>query len=156
MRTRNKWLLGGGLALCLGAAIAQTVIQNIVDMNSVVRVANGPGGPDAWVLVDTISNRTQFATTTQTGAATSTCNGGTLMWIGTAPTTWAVTLPAAGVANPGQQCTITTDTTLTSMVTVTAGTGNTLHATYNSQTLTALTPVTFQYQLSSLTWFRIK
>jgi len=153
MRKRLLWAaVLVGLIAPLAIAIAQTSSQ--INANSVVRVANGPGGTDNWVTVDTISNRSRFISTTgQTGAATSTASGGTLYWIGTAPTTWAVTLPLNPTA--GELVTLVTDTTLTTMVTVSAGTGDTLHATYTSQTLTALTPVTFQYQLSSRVWFRL-
>ncbi len=135
-------------------AIAQPIVSTQVNSNTVVRAAQGPGGSDSWLGVDTISNRARFTSTTgQTGAATSTASGGTLYWIGTAPTTWTVTLPL----NPtdGELVTLDTDTTLTTMVTVAANTGDTLHAAYTTQTLTALTPVTFQYQLSSRAWFRL-
>jgi hypothetical protein len=154
MRKRLLWAaLAVGLIAPL-AVLAQNVVTTEINSNSVVRVANGPGGSDSWVQVDTISNRARFISTTgQTGAATSTATGGTLYWIGTAPTTWAVTMPLNPTA--GELVTLATDTTLTTMVTVTANTGDTLHASYTSQTLTALTPVTFQYQLSSRTWFRL-
>lgn len=141
------------LAAFAVVAVAQSVISTQIGANSVVRVANGPGGPDAWTAVNTISNRASLTTKSGSGAATSTAVGGTLYWVSTAPTTWAVTLPL----NPtdGEIVTLDTDTTLTSMVTVTAATGDTLHATYASQTLTALTPVSFQYNLSTRAWFRI-
>jgi len=152
----KKWLLWAALAVGLVAplAYAQSVVQTQINANTVVKAVQGPGGSEAWMTVDTIRNSGLFTSTTgQTGAATSTAAGGTLYWIGTAPTTWAVTLPL----NPtdGELVTLDTDTTLTTMVTVTANTGDTLHATYASQTLTALTPVTFQYQLSSRAWFRL-
>ncbi len=152
----NKRLLWAMLAVGLIAplAFAQPVVQTQINANTVVKAVQGPGGSEAWMTVDTIRTSSKFTSTTgQTGAATSTASGGTLYWIGTAPTTWAVTLPL----NPtdGELVTLSTDTTLTTMVTVTAGSGDTLHATYTSQTLTALTPVTFQYQLSSRAWFRL-
>jgi hypothetical protein len=149
----KKLLLFGALALGLIAPVAAQV-QPQVSSNTILHGAISPGGTAADYALDTIRDGTRFATTTQTGAATSTAASGTLMWIGTAPTTWAVTLPLAPFA--GEIVTLTTDTTLTTMVTVTANTGDTLHATYTSQTLTALTPVIFQYQLSSKVWFRIK
>ncbi len=151
----RKLLLIGSLLLgFIAPAIAQ--VQTQVSGTTVLRGAVSPGGTGYDYALDSIRNGTQFQTTTQTSAATSTATGGTLMWIGTAPTTWAVTLPSSTVAFAGEEVKLTTDTTLTSLVTVTAGSGNTLHATYNSQTLTALTPVVFQYQLSSKTWFRIQ
>lgn len=153
---RFKRTLIAGVALLAAfamTAIAQTVISTQIGSSSVVRVANGPGGPDAWTAVNTIRNSAQITTKSGSGAATSTAVGGTLYWVSTAPTTWAVTLPL----NPtdGMLVTLDTDTTLTTMVTATANTGDTLHATYASQTLTALTPVTFQYQLSTRAWFRL-
>jgi len=150
----KKLLLIGGLLLgFIASAIAQ--VQTQVSSNTVIRGAEGEGGTGYDYALDSIRNGTEFQSTTgQTGAATSTAFGGTLYWIGTAPTTWAITLPLTPFA--GELVTIDTDTTLTSMVTVTANTGATLHATYTSQTLTALTPVVFHYQLSSKTWFRIQ
>jgi hypothetical protein len=148
-------LLGAALATALaGAAYAQvnSVVQTSLSGQEVWRAAQGPGGPEQYLGIDTVRNGTQFQKTSGSGAATSTATGGTLMWIGTAPTTWAVTLPATPF--PGQRVVLTTDTTLTSMVTVTAAAGSTLHATYTSQTLTALTPVVFQYQLLTTTWYR--
>lgn len=151
----KKLLLLGALLLGL-AAPATAQVQTQVSGTTVIKGAVSPGGTGYDYALNSIRNGTQFQTTTQTGAAVSTATGGTLYWVGTAPTTWAVTLPSTTNAFAGQQVLLDTDTTLTSMVTVTAGTGNTLHATYNSQTLTALTPVIFQYQLSSKTWFRIQ
>jgi hypothetical protein len=149
----KKLLLLGALLLGITSpALAQ--VQPQVSGTTILHGAISPGGTGYDYALDTIRNGTQFQTTTQTGAAVSTATGGTLMWIGTAPTTWAVTLPLNPFA--GEIVTLTTDTTLTSMVTVTANTGDTLHATYASQTLTALTPVRFQYQLSSKTWFRTR
>jgi len=154
MRKRLLWaILAVGLLAPL--AYAQSVVSTQINANSVARVANGPGGTDNWVAIDTISNRSRFISTTgQTGAATSTASGGTLYWIGTAPTTWAVTLPLNPTA--GEIVRLSTDTTLTTMVTVTAATGDTLNASYTSQTLTANTMVLFQYQLSSRKWYRLQ
>lgn len=142
-------------AVLAAAALAQTgVVQNTISTNEVFRAAQGPGGPEAWIGIQTIRNGQHLLTTSGSGAATSTAAGGTLMWIGTAPTTWAVTLPSPAFA--GEQVRLTTDTTLTTMVTVTAGGSDSLHATYNSQTLTALTPVVFQYRMADTTWYRIQ
>ena len=150
----KKLLLSGALLLgFIAPAMAQ--VQPQISGTTIFHGAISPGGTGYDYSLDTIRNGFQFVTTTgQTGAATSTAAGGNLFWVGTAPTTWAVTLPLKPFA--GEVVQVTTDTTLTSMVTVTANTGDTLHATYNSQTLTALTPVAFQYQLSSKTWFRIQ
>lgn len=152
--TKLRALLAGVVIAAFAFTSAFAQVQTQIDGNTLLRGSEGSGGTGYDYALDSVRNGTQFQTTTQTSAATSTATGGTLMWIGTAPTTWAVTLPALGVAFPGEEVVLVTDTTLTTMVSVTAGTGNTLHATYTSQTLTALTPVVFQYQSSTKTWFR--
>lgn len=89
------------------------------------------------------------------GAATVTTTPGTLIWTGTAPTTWAVTLPP----NPpsGTYCYIATDTTLTTRVTVTASSGDTLVASFASQTLTAnVTVAGWQFYGPTQTWYRVQ
>jgi hypothetical protein len=148
------------LALLLWAlvapAFAQTVIQQHVSGNEVWSAGQGPGGPSNYLNINTVRNGTAFAIQSGTGAATANALGGTLMWISTAPTSWTVTFPNATFAFDGEIITLDTDTTLTTMVTVAAGTGNTLHAAYTSQTLTALTPVVFQYHAANATWYRTR
>src|SRR5258708_33786673 len=112
MKRLLKYIVVGAIAVVISPAIAQTVVSTQIDSNTVVRAAQGPGGSDSWLGVDTISNRARFTSTTgQTGAATSTASGGTLYWIGTAPTTWAVTLPLNPTA--GELVTLVTVPTLT-------------------------------------------
>ncbi len=148
--------VAGVLAGFLGVSVAigQSVVQKQISGNEVWEAAQGPGGPGQFLGIDTVRNGQSMRIQSGSGAATATALGGTLMWISTAPTTWAVTLPALTEAWGGEQVTLTTDTTLTTLVTVTAGTGTTLHATYNSQTLTALTPVVFQFRQTDKVWYR--
>lgn len=121
----------------------------------VMLAQQGVGGPGFFVEVNTLRNAQEVATTSGSGAATSVLtSGGTILWLSTAPTTWAVTLPSAPA--DGTHVVISTDTTLTSMVTVTAGGTDTLNATYNSQTLTAVTSVEFVYVAASTKWYRIR
>ena len=95
-----------------------------------------------------------IATQSGSGAATATATIGTLCWVSTAPTTWAVTLPAAP-AN-GAIVRLCTDTTLTTMVTVTAGSGDTLSTTFASQTLTANASwPAWQYYSTTKIWYRV-
>lgn len=94
-------------------------------------------------------------TTSGSGSATSIATAGTLVWTGTAPTTWTVTLPS----NPpsGTYSYITTDTTLTTMVTVVAASGDTLVAAISNITLTANTTVAgWQFYGPTRTWYRIQ
>lgn len=95
-------------------------------------------------------------TTSGSGAAVNILTqSGTYVWTGTAPTTWAVTLPA----NPanGDAVHLTTDTTLTNMVTVTAASGDTLVAAFASQLLTANTTIVgWRYYAPTRTWYRIQ
>ncbi len=149
-------LAGAALALAFaGGVCAQTIIQNQISGNEVWRAAQGPGGPEQYLAIDNVRGSEPIATKSGSGAATSTAPLGSLCWVGTAPTTWAVTLP---IAPPnGSFSRLCTDTTLTSMVTVTAGTGDTLTTTFASQTLTANASFpTWQYLSSTKIWYRIQ
>jgi hypothetical protein len=157
MKIRVAALLVIGLAipgLVLRFAFGQPVTQNAVSGNECWSAAQGPGGPSQWLCIPTVRNGSDLTLVSGSGAFTSTATGGTLYWVGTAPTTWAVTLPSP--AFDGQIVRLDTDTTLTTRVTVTAGSGSTLAAAYSSQTLTALTPVDFQYDAPSTTWYRLR
>lgn len=89
------------------------------------------------------------------GAAVTTAQVGTLIWTGTAPASWAVTLPS----NPtsGSIVSLATDTTLTTLVTVTASSGDTIVAAFAAQTLTAnTTAISWQFYGPTRTWYRIE
>lgn len=145
-----------GALVALAIPSSAQVVQNNVTGNEVWVAGQGPGGPGNFLNIGGVSNRAAITLVSGSGAATTamTQAQSTLMWTGAAPTTWAVTLPSP--AYDGQIVTLGTDTTLTTMVTVTAGSGHTLSATYNSQTLTAVTSVEFQFVFSSLKWFRLR
>jgi hypothetical protein len=150
------------LALVVGALLALTtptfaqVVQNQVTGSETWVAGQGPGGPGNFLNIGGVSNRAAITLVSGSGGVTTTMTQAqsTLMWTGAAPTTWTVTLPAP--AYDGQIVSLGTDTTLTTMVTVNAGSGQTLSATYNSQTLTAVTSVEFQFVNSSLKWFRMR
>lgn len=155
MRWKHLFLAGALVASAIGGALAQSVVQTSITGNEVWRAAQGPGGPENYIAINNVRGSEPIATKSGSGAATSTATVGSLCWVGTAPTTWAVTLPAAPV--DGAFVRLCTDTTLTTMVTVTAGTGDTLTTTFSSQTLTANASFpTWQYKASSKTWFRIQ
>ena len=145
-----------GALLALAIPSSAQVVQNNVTGNEVWVAGQGPGGPGNFLNIGGVSNRAAITLVSGAGAVVTTMTQAqsTLMWTGTAPTTWAVTLPVP--AYDGQIVTLGTDTTLTTMVTVTAGSGHTLSATYASQTLTAVTSVEFQFVFSSLKWFRLR
>ncbi len=154
----RKWLLraavGVGLLTPL-ALLAQTVVQSTISGNEIFRTQNGVGGTGGFIAINTVRNSTNIVAKSGSGAATSIGTGGTLVWVSTAPTTWAITLPTAP-ANGTIQL-VTSDTTLTSLVTVTAGTGDTMTTTFTSQTITAnSTIVGWQYLASTKIWYRIQ
>lgn len=152
---RKPLLVLGALLGLTALALAQTtVVQQTFSGNEVVRAAQGPGGPEAWLGVTSIRNSAAIATQSGSGAATATAAGGTLCWKSTAPTTWAVTLPAAPPA--GTIVTLCSDTTLTTLVTVTAGSGDTLTTTFASQTITANASFpAWQYNSTDKVWYRV-
>lgn len=157
MKHRIKLLLGGAaLAAALASAVwAQTVVQTSITGNEVWQVGQGPGGPGAFIGINTVRGSTNIVGKSGSGSATSTGIAGTTVWVGTAPTTWTITLPSAP-AN-GTISRYTTDTTLTTMVTVQAGSGDTMSGTFSSQTLTAnTTVVAWQYLASTKIWYRIQ
>jgi hypothetical protein len=150
-------LVGASLALAfvMGFALAQPVVQTVITGSETWTVGQGPGGPGAFINIDTVRGSEPMATKSGSGAATSTAVAGTLCWVGTAPTTWAVTLPVAP-AN-GTFVKLCSDTTLTTLVTVTAGTGDTLTTTFNSQTITANASFPqWQYLSATKIWYRVQ
>lgn len=154
----KRYLLFGMLiaGLFTGAfAIAQGVYQSAISGNEAWSVAQGAGGPSQWININTVRGSAPITTTSGSGAATSTATPGTLCWVSTAPTTWAVTLPAAPA--DGTIVRLCSDTTLTTLVTVTAGTGDTLTTTYASQTITANASFpAWQYKASTKIWYRVQ
>jgi len=130
-------------------------LQNLAG-TEVIEVQEGVGGVAAFASVNIVRNSRSVTKVSGSGAATTTMTSdqSTLMWTGTAPTTWGITLPTP--ATDGKIVTIGTATTLTTMVTVTAPAGMSLSATYNSQTLSAVTSVEFIYNLSDTTWYRLR
>lgn len=152
MRLRTKLLLAVAGLFIAASATAQ-IAQNAVTGNEVWVAAQTPGGPGTFIGINTVRNGRAMVLKSGTGAATSTAAGGTLFWVGTAPTTWAVTLPSP--AFDGEIVSLATDTTLTSMVTVTPGAGQTADFTYSAVTLTAATSNAFQYSVPTAVWYRL-
>lgn len=160
MHRYKAWLVGAAFAALATALVAQPVAQNNVSGNECWNAGQGPGGPSQFLCINIVRNGAAL-TLRPTGAGaqtdTPTQQTGTLMWTGAAPTTWGITLP--NPAFDGEVFTIGTDTTLTTMVTVTAGTSpqnQTLAATYSAQTLTLSTSAAWQFNFANLKWFRIR
>jgi len=148
-------ILVGGFMLGLTALALGQVVQNQITGSEVWTVAQGPGGPGSFISIDSVRGSAPITTKSGSGAATSTATPGTLCWVSTAPTAWAVTLPAAPVN--GAIVRLCSDTTLTTMVTVTAGSGDTLTTTFNSQTITANASFpAWQYLASTKIWYRVQ
>jgi hypothetical protein len=160
----RKWLLraaiGVGLLTPLGLwAQSQTTIVNLTG-NEVIEAAYGTGGPGGtgfFTTVYALRNATGFKpfvglTGVQTYQALVTDS--TLYWVGTAPTSWTITTPASPV--DGEILTIATDTTLTSLVTLTANTGQSLNSTFSSQTISAKSSVEFQYSKTTTKWYELR
>lgn len=148
-------LVGALLALAfIGSAFAQPVTQNNLSGNECWSVGQGPGGPSSFLCINLARNGSGMRIISGSGAVTTTTSAadGTLMWSGAAPTTWSIPLPSP--AFDGQMVTLATDTTLTTMVTVTAGTGQTLNQTYTSQTIAANASVEFRFNFALLKWYR--
>lgn len=158
--TKLRTILAGvviaALAFCAGVYAQPFVTANAISGNEVWRVAQGPGGPEQFIQINSVRGSEPITVQSGSGAATTpSAPLGSLCWVGAAPTTWAVTLPVAPV--DGAYVRLCTDTTLTTNVTVTAGTGDTLTTTFASQTLTANASFpTWQYRAASKIWYRIQ
>lgn len=146
-----------GLAL-LGVlatlSVAQLVTNQAPSGNECWNAGQGPGGPSQHLCLNQTRNGTAAQITSGSGAATFTVTNdmNTVIWTGAAPTTWAVTLPCT--PRNGARVVLSTATTLTSMVTVTAATGCTMETAVTSITLTD--NVSIEFQLIGTAWYRLR
>lgn len=157
MRKRIKLLLGGAIALLTTAAIAQTTIAILnLSGNEVLSVELGIGGSGAFTPIYTVRNGTAMKTFSGAGSQTYTMTNkdSTLYWVGTAPTTWTITTPPT--AFDGEILTVGTDTLLTSLVTITASTGQSLNTAFSSGTIPAASSIAYQYSNSTTKWYRLR
>lgn len=159
---RYRWLIGAAAVVAFGVLIAQAqqITQNAVSGNECWNAGQGPGGPTTgFICINLVRNGA--ALTPVSGIAGTPVNvmtqsNSTMYWFGAAPTTWTVNLP--NPAFDGEIATIGTDTTLTSMVTVTpvAGSGQGMNTTFSAQTISAKTSVEFQFSASANKWFELR
>lgn len=162
--TRFRSLLTGVAIATLGVAVgtwfgamSQTLQQTNVSGQECWNAGQGPGGPSTGFLcTNVIRNGAALATFSGSGSFTTVMTPlqSTLFWVGTAPTTWTITLPTP--AFDGEIVTVGTDTTLTSLVTVSPATGQTMDGTYNSQTISANASVEFQFSFATTKWYRLR
>jgi hypothetical protein len=154
----KKLLLSAALALGLyaPASFAQPIAGGISG-NECWNAGQGPGGPTTgYMCAFMMRNGSAFQTFSGSGAFTTQMvpTQSVLYWVGTAPTSWTITTPATPF--DGEIIQLSTDTTLTSIVTVTANTGQTLHTAFTSQTISAAAGAEFEYNLATAAWFRIR
>jgi len=156
----RKYLIGAldGIATAILAvlALAQPVTFNNLSGNECWAAGQGPGGPAAYLCTNIVRNGTAIQLFSGSGAQTfsATTANSTLYWVGTAPTTWAITLPPTPF--DGEIIQVATNTTLTTLVTVTPATGTTLDGTFNSQTISANTSVEWQFSFGTQKWYRLR
>lgn len=157
MKTKLVVLMGASLAL-VDIASGQPVIQNDVSGNECWNAGQGPGGvTTGFLCLPLVRNGADirlFSGTTATLATTSTVNDGTMFWTGAAPTSWNITL----IAPPfdGQIVSILTDTTITTAVSIVAGTGTTMNVAVTTATITPTTGIVLQYDRGTTKWYRIR
>ncbi len=141
----------------IGGLYAQQLSSSTLTGNEVIVAAiGGPGGPSIFIPISELRNATGLKTFSGSGAQTYQMLplDSTLFWIGTAPTTWTITTPVAPY--DGQIFQLATDTTLTTLVTVTPATGQTLQAAFSAQTLTAGTSLEWMFVFATSKWQRIR
>jgi len=154
-------LVGALLALAVASpgiyAWAQQLISNTLTGNEVIVGAiGGPGGPSLFIPVGELRNATAMKTFSGAGTPTYQMlpSDSTLFWIGAAPTSWTITTPVSPY--DGQILQIATDTTLTTMVTLTPAAGQTLQAAFSAQTVTAGTSLEWIYTIATTKWQRLR
>jgi hypothetical protein len=149
-------LVGAAAVAALAFAWAQPVTFNNLSGNECWPAGQGPGGPAAYLCTNIVRNGAALSTFSGSGAFTTaaTPSNSTLFWVGTAPTTWTITLPTP--AFDGEIVTVATDTTLTTLVTVNPATGQTMDGTFNAQTISANGSVEFQFSFATLKWYRLR
>lgn len=156
---RKALVAGAVLALAVvGDIIAQPVAQNNISGNECWNAGQGPGGPSQFLCINLVRNGAALAVFSGSGAVTTTATqaNSTLMWSGAAPTTWTITLP--NPAFDGEIVQVSTDTTLTTLVTVNAAVTpqNQTAPSFSAQTITAASSVEFQFNFATLKWFKLR
>ena len=157
--TKLRAFLAGAVIAALaviGSLWAQGGSQTLTGNEVVQFAAGGPGGSIVVVPVSQLRNATGQKLFSGAGAQTYTAltTDSLLYWVGTAPTTWTITTPVTPW--DGQMIQIGTDTTLTTLVTLTANTGQSLDTTYTSQTIAAKASAEFLYSASTTKWYQVR
>jgi hypothetical protein len=159
MRSTPKWLLGVAFAAALaGIAYGQQVTQNAISGNECWNAGQGPGGPSSGFLcINQVRNGQGLLVVPSVAGSPTTSltqNNSMVYWVGTAPTAWTVNLPSP--AFDGEIVEVGTDTTLTSLVTVVAGSGQSLNTAFASQTISAKSSVEFRYSAGTTKWYETR
>ena len=155
---RKYLIVVGALVALTSPAFGQAA--NNVSGNECWNAGQGPGGPSTGALcINLVRNGQAFNTFSGSGAFTTAATqaNSTMMWTGTAPTTWTITLP--NPAFDGEIVEVGTDTTLTTNVTVQAAStpqNQTMAATFTSQTVTAGSSAEFRFSFAALKWWRMR
>lgn len=153
----KRALLAGVALLAMGSlALPQPIVQPDLSGTECWNAGQGPGGTTiGFVCTYLMRNGAGMTVISGSGAftTTATTQQSTLYWHSTAPTSWTITTPVAPF--DGEILQVGTDTTLTTMVTLTANTGQSLSSTFSAQTITANTAVEWQYSRGTATWYRI-
>jgi hypothetical protein len=150
----------GALFALTWAALAQPVTQNNLSGNECWSAGQGPGGSSSFLCVNLVRNGSALTTFSGSGAFTTagTQATSTYMWVGTAPTTWTITLP--NPAFDGEIVQVATDTLLTTLVTVQSSTTPqnqvVLAPTFSAQTIAANASVEWQFNFANLRWIKIR
>lgn len=158
----RKWIIAGAAALVAlaGVAIAQTLSPLDINGQSTWVINYGGSGSGVYITLDQARNsRSHTLVGTGTAITTSPTNAiGTLIATGTA-TTWAITLPNPAIRSETFIVANGTGSTLTSLVTVTAGTtpqNQTLAQSYSSQSISAGASAQWDFDYDTLTWYRTR
>lgn len=165
MRRSTPLLVGLGLALGLGWAVAQSVIQDNLSGNEAWSAGQGPGGPSAFLTSNLVRNSTAKVVAAASGAVTlgsgvySTLRQGGLVVITTQPlATTTFTLPPNPVPDGARLgfCNGTDANFATTSISFTTSTGQTLAQSVSATALGKGACIQVMFNRDTTTWYRVQ
>jgi hypothetical protein len=169
MRPLRAMMVGAAIAaLAFTLGHAQPVVQNQVTGNECWQVGQGPGGPGAFICLNTVRSTTANLALTVAGSFTvggtaaqaAVMEGGALI-ITAQPAVATITMPANPVVDGAivRICNGTNSAFAANAVTVAANSGQTMVPTGAAVTLTTLaanTCVAYIWNQAGLSWYKVQ
>lgn len=165
MRFKRTLLAGAAISVALAvAAVAQSISYDNVTGNECWNAGEGPGGPSAFLCLNTVRNGMAQVTAIPSGAQTlgtgtyaNLAKGGNLLITSQPVATVTLTAPPNPVPDGAiiGVCNATGSAFATTNIAIVANTGQTFNSTASLNNLGA-TCINYQFKRSTTTWYRIQ